>query len=124
MPSKTILRSLLHPGWEDGWLDVFRRYRNTHRGRSNLPQTVPLCQLPDFLKDSCNGQATVGIQLRKNAITAMPGVEMRFPHTPTKGENKHRLALPAITRDWLLKHHPTAHASARLDSCIDITSRA
>ncbi|GFX72470.1 hypothetical protein TNCV_4060671 [Trichonephila clavipes] len=60
---------------------------------------------------------------REIAITAMPAVEMRFPHTPTKGENKHRPALP-ITRDWQLKYHPTAPASTGLDSCIDITSRA
>ncbi|GFW78775.1 hypothetical protein TNCV_4261961 [Trichonephila clavipes] len=43
-----------------------------------------------------------------------------FPHSPTRGENKHRPALPATTWDWLLKHHPTAHASAGLDSCVDI----
>ncbi|GFV63532.1 hypothetical protein TNCV_4388981 [Trichonephila clavipes] len=45
------------------------------------------------------------------------------PHMPTKRKNKHRPALPAITRDWLLKHHSTVHASAGLDSCVDITSR-
>ncbi|GFX16158.1 hypothetical protein TNCV_4704141 [Trichonephila clavipes] len=44
------------------------------------------------------------------------------PHTPTEGENKHRPALTAIKRDWLLKHHPTTHASTGLDSCVDITS--
>ncbi|GFV46678.1 hypothetical protein TNCV_3846881 [Trichonephila clavipes] len=63
---------------------------------------------------------------RENAITAMPAVEMLFPHTPTEGENKHRPALPAITWDWLLKNHPPPHTpphtSAELDSCVDITS--
>ncbi|GFW37647.1 putative LOC100569746 [Trichonephila clavipes] len=52
----------------------------------------------------------------------MAAEEMR-PPTPTKGENKCWPALPVITRDWLLKHHPTDHASAGLDSCIDITFR-
>ncbi|GFU92607.1 hypothetical protein TNCV_4795351 [Trichonephila clavipes] len=52
-----------------------------------------------------------------------PAAEMLFPHKPTKGENKHRPALPAITRDWLLKHHAAAHASTGLDSYVDITTR-
>ncbi|GFV45080.1 hypothetical protein TNCV_3339251 [Trichonephila clavipes] len=60
---------------------------------------------------------------RENVITALPAVDMRFPHTPTKGDNEHRPAFPVITRDWLLKHHPTAHAFAGLDSCTDVTSR-
>ncbi|GFW79535.1 hypothetical protein TNCV_128401 [Trichonephila clavipes] len=29
---------------------------------------------------------------RENTITAMPAIEMRFPHMLTKGENKHRPA--------------------------------
>ncbi|GFW80165.1 hypothetical protein TNCV_460731 [Trichonephila clavipes] len=60
---------------------------------------------------------------RENAITVMPAVELRFPHTTTKEENKHRPGLLVITRDWLLKHHLATHASAELDSYIAITSR-
>ncbi|GFX21914.1 hypothetical protein TNCV_2311911 [Trichonephila clavipes] len=60
----------------------------------------------------------------EKAITAMLACTCIFPHKPTEGENKCRLTvLPTITRDWLLRHHPTRHAFMGLVSRAYVMSR-